>query len=131
MCLRKECVEADKPKAHTKPRLWEREFYNLYASLTKKGEALVNGYDDWEYWSIFDTLKVFVSTELECADREARRQMCASLFGRKADLEKKWYHEECKSGKKEMCENCHAVMVYNKALNEITEFFSRPDNGDF
>jgi len=38
----------------------EKEYHELFNELTDTGRALVKGYDDYEYWSIHDTLKQFL-----------------------------------------------------------------------
>ena len=55
---------------HTVPaEKWEEDFHHLFEILTDSGKNLVNGRDDFEYWSFHDTIKSFIRHELDSFGR--------------------------------------------------------------
>ena len=62
--------------AHNKPEKWEEEFHHLFEILTDSGKNLVNGRDDFEYWSFHDSLKSFIRQAIsEAVEEEKEKSM--------------------------------------------------------
>ena len=53
---------------------WEEDFHHLFEILTDSGKNLVNGRDDFEYWSFHDTIKSFIRKAISEAVKEERER---------------------------------------------------------
>lgn len=66
--------------AHNVPaEKWEEEFHHLFEILTDSGKNLVNGRDDFEYWSFHDSLKSFIRQAISEAVEEERRYISSKV----------------------------------------------------
>lgn len=65
--------------AHNTPEKWEEEFHHLFEILTDSGKNIVNGRDDFEYWSFHDSLKSFIRHAISEAVEEERRYISSKV----------------------------------------------------